>query len=260
MKKFLFLASLLFVLPASAEEMCAQVMTDAVSPSGQCETYSTPCDVPDGWKAVSSCDNVKPIDFGSSPDELAKLRAQRRFKSLRAKKSAQAKEPEKRRNNTYSRAGRGRWVGAHRNNTKGKKRTVKRALRGRSVPKFGNKKSYARFKQQSLKQGSFKQEGEKTVKEIFQDKKSKWGSNRPNLKARTDVVREGFLKNEPNFYERQKSRFKAEGRRKNVTTHFAELRRKRREANGPYEPKTVRLRKLWKGHRLEGDLSQRLRD
>jgi len=235
MKKFLFLASVLFVLPTLAADVCSE----------------------EDLKSDVSCADVKPLDFGKTPDEIAKLRSQRRAKALRAKRRAQEKEPEKRRNNTYSRSGRGKWVGAHRKATKGEKREVKRQTRGRSMPQFGNRKAYNRFKQQSLKKGAFKQQGEKTAKQIFQDKKQKWGSNRPNLKARTDAVREGYLKNEPNLYERQRSRLKARGGRKNATTHFAEIRRKRREANGPYEPKTVRLRKLWKGDRLEGDLYQR---
>lgn len=37
------------------ERICAQVITPAVSPEGECREFSTPCDVPDDWKRVNSC-------------------------------------------------------------------------------------------------------------------------------------------------------------------------------------------------------------
>lgn len=34
---------------------CAQVITPAVSPSGMCQEFPTPCDVPSGWQTVEKC-------------------------------------------------------------------------------------------------------------------------------------------------------------------------------------------------------------
>ncbi|MBU4299725.1 MAG: hypothetical protein ABIF85_01605 [Nanoarchaeota archaeon] len=35
--------------------VCAQVITPAVSPSGECREFSTPCDVPQGWEKTDKC-------------------------------------------------------------------------------------------------------------------------------------------------------------------------------------------------------------
>jgi len=37
------------------ESVCAQVITPAVSPAGECKKFPTPCDVPDGWEVVDKC-------------------------------------------------------------------------------------------------------------------------------------------------------------------------------------------------------------
>lgn len=54
---------LLFVLAAMSlfaaqprAEVCAQVITYAKSPTGECAQYPTPCDVPSGYTTVASCD------------------------------------------------------------------------------------------------------------------------------------------------------------------------------------------------------------
>ncbi len=263
MKKLLLLASVFFVFPVAAQEVCTESIVYAVGSDGQCETFKNSCVVPDDWKTVPSCESVRPKRFGRSPDELAKLRAQGRARSMRSKRRMQDKKPERRSNNTYSRAGRGKFMsrtGAERRvRSKKDESAPKGKVRGRSMPKFGNAKAYSRYKK-TLNRGGFKVEGDQTAREIFKEKKAKWGSNRPNLRARTDVIREGYLKNEPDFQERQKNRMKTLGGRKNAATHFAELRRKRREALGPKTPRSARLKRRWTGDRLEGDLNQRLRD
>ena len=43
------------------KEVCIQVITSAVSPSGTCKEFSTPCDVPVDWKKVDKCPAVKPV-------------------------------------------------------------------------------------------------------------------------------------------------------------------------------------------------------
>lgn len=61
MKK-LFISTILATLitPLFAEDViCAQVITPAKSiESGECIEYPTPCDVPEGWEVVASCDSL----------------------------------------------------------------------------------------------------------------------------------------------------------------------------------------------------------
>ncbi|MBI4177133.1 MAG: hypothetical protein HY516_02100 [Candidatus Aenigmarchaeota archaeon] len=51
-------------------EVCIQVITPAISPSGECKEFPTPCDVPRGWKKVSACEpdttQKKPEKSGES--------------------------------------------------------------------------------------------------------------------------------------------------------------------------------------------------
>lgn len=35
--------------------ICAQVITSAISPEGECKEFPTPCDVPEGWERVEEC-------------------------------------------------------------------------------------------------------------------------------------------------------------------------------------------------------------
>ncbi|MCK4555060.1 MAG: hypothetical protein KAT83_00480 [Candidatus Aenigmarchaeota archaeon] len=45
--------------PVGAEEECAQVITPAKDPAtGECREFSTPCDVPEGWITVESCEQA----------------------------------------------------------------------------------------------------------------------------------------------------------------------------------------------------------
>lgn len=46
-----------FVNPRN-NQACIQVITPAKNPkTGKCQNFPTPCDVPDNWQKVSSCDN-----------------------------------------------------------------------------------------------------------------------------------------------------------------------------------------------------------
>ncbi|MBI2597405.1 hypothetical protein HYW41_04570 [Candidatus Daviesbacteria bacterium] len=46
--------------PSSVDQICAQVITPAKNPkTGECKEFGTPCDVPEGWKKVDSCENIK---------------------------------------------------------------------------------------------------------------------------------------------------------------------------------------------------------
>ena len=63
---WILLLSATFASPAFAATSggaCIQVITPAVSSSGECKEYPTPCDVPSGWKKVGSCDDTSLVDL-----------------------------------------------------------------------------------------------------------------------------------------------------------------------------------------------------
>jgi len=51
---------------------CAQVITNAISPSGECRTFPTPCDVPEGWTTVNNCSS----GAGATIDDVSSLLVQ----------------------------------------------------------------------------------------------------------------------------------------------------------------------------------------
>jgi hypothetical protein len=51
------------------ETVCAQVITYAVNSAGICKVFSTPCDVPKGWKVVDSCPTTNQIIPPVTPPE-----------------------------------------------------------------------------------------------------------------------------------------------------------------------------------------------
>lgn len=52
-----------------ATEVCAQVITPAVSPEGICKEFPTPCDVPEGWIKVDRCRERVCGTFGDINDD-----------------------------------------------------------------------------------------------------------------------------------------------------------------------------------------------
>jgi len=58
MKKIiLFISVFLLSYSLASADMCIQVIQDAKNEeTWECKSFSTPCDVPDGWESVDSCD------------------------------------------------------------------------------------------------------------------------------------------------------------------------------------------------------------
>ncbi|MCR4368522.1 MAG: hypothetical protein NUV67_01300 [archaeon] len=72
-KAFLLLLALLILALSGCTqqnnpEICAQVITPATSPEGECTEYPTPCDVPKGYTLVDSCESDGQI-IGGDKDE-----------------------------------------------------------------------------------------------------------------------------------------------------------------------------------------------
>ncbi len=54
----------------SGEEVCAQVITPAKNPAtGECRKFSTPCDVPEGWVTVESCEQAITTGESDTPEK-----------------------------------------------------------------------------------------------------------------------------------------------------------------------------------------------
>jgi hypothetical protein len=53
-------------------EACIQIVTPAISPTGECKEFSTPCDIPKGWKKVAKCPETIPPKEKKSSIELEK--------------------------------------------------------------------------------------------------------------------------------------------------------------------------------------------
>lgn len=52
------------------EVICAQVVTPAVGPEGNCKTFPTPCEVPEGWKKTDSCAPTDPLQPSLAPKPI----------------------------------------------------------------------------------------------------------------------------------------------------------------------------------------------
>lgn len=126
------LSAPLFV--AQAQNACVQVIQPAVSPDGICQEYSTPCDVPEDWKSVPSCDLIDVNEDANKPSLEQKMHT--RLAQMRAywkmKKAEENSMPETSNNETFNRIGSGNLTRNDRNRrlptsedskTKGVKRT-----------------------------------------------------------------------------------------------------------------------------------------
>ncbi len=43
----------------TANSVCVQAITPAISPEGECKNFSTPCDIPDDWKKTDKCETAE---------------------------------------------------------------------------------------------------------------------------------------------------------------------------------------------------------
>lgn len=203
MKKLLFLAILVLPLSVFAaddaplSQSCIQVIQPAVSPEGTCEVFPTPCDVPEDWRKISSCDLIEPEDFGASLSQLDQRRRMQRVNRIQQQARLQERE-----NTTNKKAvgmpriGRARFT-KNRERTEtsfdidSKNRASHYTQRGRNIPQFGNKSSYLRFKNLNTKSSMFKQG--LTRVEKYQQKVEETGLRRPQIMGSTDADREGYL-------------------------------------------------------------------
>ncbi len=243
-----FVFSLLLTNAVFAEEIsCIKVIQAAVGPSGECQEYSTPCDVPENWRFVTSCEAVKDINFGLT----VKAASDRRYKlkmQARSRKSSNRKTLEDKVSAKYRRIGGGSFTRSTKNTSLKREGGTKISDRKFTTPNFSNRKSYSRYKTLNSKR---KYNTERT--ELLETSGTgKAGTYRPGIKSSvSDVFREGQLTNGQNWEDQQKGRIRNIIRGKNPYSLKAKIKRipKRRVYEGP------KLKQTYKGELMQGNLN-----
>ena len=263
MKKLFLLGLAFLITPAFAADftpdssMCIQVMQSAVSPQGVCKTFSTPCDVPETWKVLSSCDLVKPKDKNTRFQDVVNRRKMARTKPIQEMAKEQAANPVKRRITSQPRfVGRALYTkrrGAENmrlGKTKGGSYFDNRSTT--ALPDMDDGKAYNRFREQNEKtMPGLSQEGEMTKVQKFQQNILDGGDRRPGWETSTRMKRTGYLTMESYYSQR------AMKRKAGPARHWRELHPNKRPK---FRQKVRSGRSGWRGPRMEGDLGGSLRD
>ncbi len=266
MKKFIFLLPVLILfIPfnVSAEsKFCAQVIQPAINSNGVCEEFDTPCDVPNGWKNVSSCEAVK------------KVIAQKKKRSATTKRLSR-KNWSKLRNrsrNTRANAPKSRFgAGSYTRSTKPKTNAVRAqkikrvdtSARNTFTKKRFTRNALNKYKSRNRQKASYKQEGELTNNEKYQKrvkKWKKWGQRRPATisRSRTTGKRVGNL-SKTKWTKNTKNRF----RERNVggsSPYWKSPLDRRTKIKKKRTPRVITNKRSWKGNRLEGTLDGQITD
>ncbi|GEM_PF-2228029 len=263
MKKLFLLGFAFCITPAFAADFtpdtsdCVQVIQHAVSPKGICETFATPCEVPAGWKTISSCALVKPKERNSSFSDVDNRRRLLRTSRIRdiAIQQRNAK-PLLRRTSGQPRIGRASYTKRRgsdnlRLNTSGATSFLNN--RRSTVTQFNNEEAYARFQElNSETMPGRKTEGEFTDLQKYQQAIiDRGGQRRPGWITATQMKRTGYLDMTSYFSQRAMKNDPGTER------HWRELHPDKRKKHERREPSN---RRGWKGDRLEGDLRGILRD
>jgi|GEM_PF-5783802 len=171
-----------------AQDICIQVIQPAVSPDGVCQEYATPCDVPEDWKSVPSCDLIdteevkKPSLEQKQNARLAKMRAY-----WQAKKAAQSGQTSKANSNSsFNKIGSGRYT---RTDRARRLPTSDASSNTSTGVRASTQKDYSSdiAKRYSLR-GGYQREGDTTSAERKERRASRAG-----IRSRTDAKRTGNL-------------------------------------------------------------------
>lgn len=251
----LFLLALL-ITPfgiTQAESTDTQTTQAATNQDGECEVFPTQADVPDDWKQVPSCDLVKDANFGKSLEE----RLRERFRS---KNQARSTEGETRSESSgkYIRQGRGALTRENRNRRLSTKTNTNYGERRTTTRRNYSQAALDRIKRYRTNKGGYQQEGDTTKEERAQRRSYR----APIASRNSDVRREGLLSNKQKWTTELNKR--NEKNIKNATTkrwvnYNNELSRKELLKGRIERKKKIagerRIKRIWKGERLEGDVS-----
>lgn len=171
---------------ASAQTMCTQVIQAAVSPNGICQEFSTPCDVPEDWKSVPSCDlvnqeNTNTVSLESKMnDRIVKMRAFWEMKKAE-RKSTEPTET----NRNFSRIGSGAIT---RSAQTTERLPTSNGASTDGIRAFTEKDYTSDVAKRYSRRGGYEREGDTTSAERADRRAA-----RPSFRSRTDVTRSGDL-------------------------------------------------------------------
>jgi hypothetical protein len=268
MKKFLLLGLAFLITPAFAADfqpdssMCVQMIQHAVSPQGVCETFATPCDVPESWRVISSCDLVKPKESSTRFEDVSNRRKMARIKRMqelaRQQAADRAEAATLKKSATQSRVGRAFYTkrrgsdNLRLGNTKTTSHFYNRKTT--TLPDLNNTDAQERVREinKGVRPG-LKTEGEMTEVQKFREKLTTTGSRRPGWITSTQMKRTGYLSMKSYYSQRSMKREMGPSRNWRV---LHPLKRKKTIRTMD----TISNRKGWRGPRFEGDLGGSLRD
>lgn len=256
MKKILFLFPVFLFLfmtsSTSAQDVCIQVIQPAVDANGNCQEFSTPCDVPDNWKKlpVASCSEVKTNTNGSRIDEVDQRRRVRWARALRKKALEKNPEIEARKYKKRSdrpRFGRGGYT--KNNDVIDTDTNRKRASLASKARRTFNQKSYDKDFLKKRRQYRTNKGGYQHYDKADKEERAKRRSARPSFMSRGDANRSGALSNDPKLEERQKQRFRST----NHSRHWKNRLRKPKVKKAKADPR----RKIGQRRTYRGTISER---
>lgn len=254
-----FLLGLILFSPifasAQADEpmMCAQVIKSAISPSGHCQTFKTPCDIPQDWKMVPSCDMVEKTDFGASPADIDSRRLENRWQVLRDKMTADAMARENYVTPKYHR------IGAASLGRAG----VDREAKGATEPRF-KKRTMSNRKYHSRKYNiAVDYRRDKNVSKNEWEQRRKSSQTRLRYGSPTKMDRNGPISSKPKWFVSSRKHFKDNlgdfgDRWRSSTQILQEDAKAKRDARGDTHTDGPALQKIYTGVRRAGNLEKAL--
>jgi len=255
-KNFLpaFVLSLLLIPSVFAEDdmSCVEKTQAAVAPNGECQEFPTPCDVPSDWKHVPSCENVKDMNFGLTPEDATERRYKLKMQAL-SRKTSNTKNLEERVSAKYRRLGGGSFTRSTKNPSLSRKVGAQSSDRNSTTKNYDDTKAYDLYKTLNSK----RKYNTERVEVIEQEKEMSEESDitnptRPGIQSSvSDVFRQGPLTNAQKWNLQQKGRVRKTITGKNPYSLQSKIKRvpKRRVYEGP------KLKQIYKGELLQGDLN-----
>ncbi len=251
MNKKLWLSLLLLIsssVYANTKEMsCMQVLQAAVNQQGECQIFATPCEVPEDWRHVPSCDIIEDNEVGTSLETKMNKRKyllRNKFKTQKIKnKEDSKKELRQVRRGIRRTRKRNKNIDTNESNRKiGKRRSFTEknySTASRNRVKYLNKRI----------NGGLQQEGETTSDER---KARRQGVHK--IMSRVSTKRTGKLSNKPKWSTQVKYRKTAGIGVRRWNNHYtSEKRREDRNSRKKRVYEGIKLKKIWKGERIEGD-------
>ena len=257
MKKFIVLTSGLFCFPfLTHAETCIDTPHSAVDRFGTCEEFASSCDVPGDWKVVPSCDLIEPERDRPTLEEKQNQRTRRI--AYRTSNPSLSSDEAKERIRKYRAARLAKRRSAQRPGSAAiyEPKTSDSDKSGYTERRSSTDKNF------TSKYRKYTRKGNQTKEELSELAK-KHQTHAQNARARLgsvlrkSAIRTGSLSNAPKWsYEtRKRSTRKSYDYENRVWKSMETLRNEARPEKKEHVYNGPRLRKVFKGARLQGDLS-----